>query len=354
MIDIDAKDLAEARRFNRRLAWSPRFRVPNRIGVWLVQSLLALSQLGGDRKLRRAGISAEQRVVRVDGTTVELRLLRPSGPVRGIVLDIHGGGWAIGNARMDDARNAALIQACDVAVVSVDYRLAPGTPLPGLIEDCLAAARWVLGDGLPEYRGLPVVIVGESAGGHLAAATLLGLKAWPDRLRRVAGALLYYGVYDLAGTQSVRQAGRDTLVLHGPGMLEGLRKLTPGMTDADRREPPLSPLYGDLRGLPPALMFVGDIDPLRDDTLEMAERWGAVSEVELHLLPEAAHGFIQFELSLASKVIARSHAWVRSQLDRAAAHTAGCASGFSFDSQSAATSATSMQPATRATTPGQP
>ncbi|MDB5413173.1 MAG: esterase [Rubritepida sp.] len=317
MISIDEDDLAEVRRLNRKLARSPRFHISNRLGAWFIQSLLRLSQIGGNAALKRAGLTVETRVVTVDGASASVRILRGQGPVNGIVLDIHGGGWAIGNARMDDVLNTALIKACNVAVVSVDYRLAGATPLQGLFDDCLAAARWVLSDGLPEYQGLPVIILGESAGGHLAAATLLALKRWPDLLRRIAGAVLYYGVYDLAGTGSVRRAGPDVLVLDGPNMLKGLRKLTPGMTDAERRERSLSPLYGDLTGLPPAFMVVGEIDPLLDDTVEMAERWRAVNEVELHLLPEAPHGFIHFKTSMAAKVLARSHAWIGSQLDRA-------------------------------------
>lgn len=66
------------------------------------------------------------------------------------------------------------------------------------------------------------------------------------------------------------------------------------MTDAERRQPPISPIYADLAGLPPALMVVGERDPLLDDTLCMAERWGKAADVELHQLPEAPHGFIVF------------------------------------------------------------
>lgn len=69
------------------------------------------------------------------------------------------------------------MKACEVAVVSVDYRLAVSTPVEGLMDDCLSAARWLLGSDCEEFAGLPVIIIGESAGGHLAAATLLRLKA---------------------------------------------------------------------------------------------------------------------------------------------------------------------------------
>jgi acetyl esterase/lipase len=308
MIPIDQSDLAEAVRFNRNLAKAPRFRIRDQFMLILIQSLLQLSQLGGDRRVKKAGLSVETRLVGAGAEKVRGRVLRPAGPVRGVVLDIHGGGWVIGNARMNDAQNIALIKSCDVAVVSVDYRLAGATPVEVLMDDCLVAARWLLGGGMPEYRDLPVFVIGESAGGHLAAATLLRLKQWPNLLGRVAGAVLYYGVYDLSGTDSVRRAGPDTLVLDGTGMLAGLQRLTAGMNDAERRQPPLSPLYGDLSGLPPALMFVGELDPLLDDTLEMAERWREAAQVELHRLPEAPHGFIRFPIAMAAKTLAATHA----------------------------------------------
>lgn len=313
---FDAPALAQARRFNRRLAWAPRFRIRNRLTPQLVQSLLLLSQIGGSARLARAGVKVERRLAHAGGCPVPVRLIRPAGTVRGLVLDLHGGGWVIGNAQMNDRQNVGLMRACDVAVVSVDYRLAVRTPLQGIMDDCLAAARWLLGDGLPEYAGLPVFIIGESAGGHLAAATLLRLQQWPDLLARIAGAVLYYGVYDLTGTPSVRSAGADTLVLDGPGMVPALRLLTPDMSDAQRRAAPFSPLYGALDGLPPALMFAGALDPLRDDTVELAKRWRMVAEVEMQLLPEAPHGLIHFPTRMAAQVLAHSQQWLRARSDR--------------------------------------
>ncbi|MFL1494362.1 alpha/beta hydrolase [Pseudomonas antarctica] len=296
-------ELAEMRRFNKKLAWLPRFKIRNRVTPRVIQALLRVSQ-----SLKSAPAAQTRQV-----SGVPVRILRPAGKAKGVVLDIHGGGWVIGNAQMDDDLNLGMLRACDVAVVSVDYRLAVDTPVEGLMEDCLAAARWLLGD-CPEFADLPVFVVGESAGGHLAVATLLALKQWPDLLRRVSGAVLYYGVYDLTGTPSVRAAGPDTLLLDGPGMVEALRRLTPGLSDEQRRQPPLSPLYGDFTGLPPALMFVGALDPLMDDTVLIAERWGAQAQVEAHLLAESAHGFIHFPVAMAHSVLAYSRAWIGQRL----------------------------------------
>lgn len=292
-------ELNEMRRFNKKLAWMPRFKIRNRVTPRLIQAVLRASQ-----RLKRAPLAETRRV-----DAVPVRILRPSGKPKGVVLDIHGGGWVIGNAQMDDHLNLGMVNACDVAVVSVDYRLAVDTPVEGLMEDCLTAARWVL--NAEEFAGLPVIIVGESAGGHLAAATLLALKQWPRLLARVSGALLYYGVYDLAGTPSVRAAGPDTLLLDGPGMVEALRMLTPGLSDAERRQASLSPLYGDFTGLPPALMFVGALDPLKDDTLLIAGRWPGA---QAHLVPEAAHGFIHFPVGIGRGVLVHSRGWISARI----------------------------------------
>ncbi|MGZ0716427.1 alpha/beta hydrolase [Pseudomonas palleroniana] len=289
-------ELAQMRRFNQKLAWMPRFKIRNRVTPRLIQGLLRVSQ-----KLKKAP-KAETLLI----GTVPVRILRPRGQPKGVVLDIHGGGWVIGNAQMDDDLNLGMVNACDVAVVSVDYRLALDTPLEGLMDDCLAAARWLLED-CAQFADLPVIVVGESAGGHLAAATLLALKQWPPLLQRVSGAVLYYGVYDLTGTPSVRTAGPQTLLLDGPGMVEALRRLTPELTDDERRHPRWSPLYGDFAGLPPALMFVGELDPLKDDTLLIAERWPGA---EAHLLPEAAHGFIHFPVDMARDVLGYARQWI--------------------------------------------
>lgn len=295
-------ELAQMRRFNQKLSWMPRFKIRNRVTPRVIQALLQTSQ-----RFKKAPV-VERRLV----GGVPVRIMRPDGAPKGVVLDIHGGGWVIGNAQMNDDLNLGMVRACDVAVVSVDYRLAVNTPVEGLLEDCLTAARWLLADCM-EFAGLPVFFVGESAGGHLAAATLLALKQWPALLERVSGAVLYYGVYDLTGTPSVRAAGPQTLLLDGPGMVAALRLLTPGITDEARRQPPLSPLYGDLSGLPPALMFVGELDPLKDDTLLIAERW---SGAETHLLPESAHGFIHFPLAMADSVLAYSRTWITQHLHR--------------------------------------
>lgn len=311
-LEFAEPELEEMRRFNQKLAWLPRFRTRNRVTPRLIQALLRTSQIVGAKRLLKHGFEAESTVVSADGFSVPVRIIRPQGKPAGVVLDFHGGGWVIGNAQMDDDLNAAMVNTCNVAVVSVDYRLAVNTPVEGLMEDCLCAARWLL--GCEEFADLPVIVVGESAGGHLAAATLLALKHWPDLLQRVSGTVLYYGVYDLTGTASVRAATSETLLLDGPGMVEAFRLLTPNMGDQQRQQAPLSPLYGDFSGLPPALLFAGELDPLRDDTLDIARRWAESAAVEVHLLPCSAHGFIHFPTAMADRVLVHSREWISKRI----------------------------------------
>ncbi len=311
---LDDLVLEQVRRLNRMLAWLPRFRVANRIAPVLVQALLRVSQIGADRRLARRGVRIAHLVAEADGLRVPVRVLRPAGPARAVVLDIHGGGWVLGNPRLDDPHNAALIAACQLAVVAVDYRLLPRAPLQDAMDDCLAAARWLLQGGIGDLEGLPVFVLGESAGAHLAATALLRLRATPGLLARVAGAVLYYGVYDLGGTPRVHAAGPETLVLDGPGLASDLCMLMPGCGERERRAPPYSPLYGELSGLPPALLVGAERDPLCDDTRLLAARWAEAAAVELHVLPEAPHGFLRFPTPLAHIVPARTHAWIRERI----------------------------------------
>ncbi len=102
---------------------------------------------------------------------------RPKTKAKGVVLDFRGG-WVIGNAQMNDHLNISIVKVCDVAVVSVDYRLVVSTPIEGVMQDCLTAARWLLSDDCREFANLPVIVVGESAG--RGSAFIAGNGAWGD------------------------------------------------------------------------------------------------------------------------------------------------------------------------------
>jgi acetyl esterase/lipase len=313
-VAFDDADLAATRRANDFLARMPRLRLQSAIHRNLVQGLLALGDFFGPDLAARAGVAAEERTVASLGRTARVRILRPPGPLHGVHVHIHGGGWTIGNARMDDAMNAALALSIDVAVVSVEYRLIPDFAFTDCIDDCETAARWVLETSKETFGVERMTIGGESAGGHLAAATIIRLRDAGVRFDRVKGAALTYGCYDLEGTEMRRRAGPETLVLHGPTMSRILDKAR-GVTPANRSDPALSPLHNELAGLPPALFVVGTRDPLQEDTDLMYAKWVRQSHnAELLVVPEAAHGFNKQANSTAQKTNAYIRDWIGRQL----------------------------------------
>ena len=249
------------------------------------------------RKAREEGTSisgpvvlsdmAEERAIGGPGGSLTLRAFVPEDP-QGIYLHIHGGGWVLGRAHFQDQRNEEIAKACSAVVISVDYRLAPEYPYPAALDDCEAAALWVARNAMSEYGVDKLVIGGESAGGHLAATTLIRMRDKHD-FTGFSGANLVYGVYDLSMTPSQRNWGDRLLVLSAPIMDWFYDHFVP----ADiRRDPDVSPLYADLSNLPPALFTVGTLDPLLDDTLFMHSRWTAAgNQAELAVYPGGAHGF---------------------------------------------------------------
>src|SRR5205085_970650 len=109
----------------------------------------------------RPPVEAEDRVVRAREREVGVRIFRPAATARGVVLDIHGGGFYLGAASMGDARNAQLRDE-GLAVVSVEYRLAPEHPWPAGPDDCETAARWVLDQAAAEFGSERLLVQGGS------------------------------------------------------------------------------------------------------------------------------------------------------------------------------------------------
>jgi len=252
------------------------------------------------RAARIGGLVESERAVdrTIDGPGGPIRLrtfLPSSGQVDGVMLHLHGGGWIIGETEMMDLLNEIVADSCNVAIVSVDYRLAPEHPYPAGPDDCEAAAVWLLEHAQREYGSDRLLIGGESAGGHLSAITLLRMRDRHQAADRFLGANLVFGVYDVSATPSQRGVGQppgsDILTVEGIEFFAEL--FTPGMTTDERRNPDLSPLHADLHDLPPALFTVGARDLLVDDTLFMASRYAlAGNQTELLVYPESPHGCI--------------------------------------------------------------
>lgn len=192
-----------------------------------------------------------------------------------------------------------LTEMVGCATVSVEYRLGPENAWPACVDDCAAAGRWVLDAAEMRFGTDKIAIGGESAGAHLAATTLLSMKA-EGQLDRFAGALMTYGCYDLAMTPSAANWGARNLILSTPTIDWFAKNLN---VPADQMINPLaSPLYGDLAGMPPALFQCGTYDPLSDDTTFMAARWAqAGGDARTIWYPGGVHAFDYFDTPLAAE-----------------------------------------------------
>lgn len=191
---------------------------------------------------------------------------RPDNAVAGrAVLYLHGGGYVFGSAKSHRGLTFKLAQEARAEVFSLDYRRAPEHPYPAAIEDALAAYRWLLDEGRsPEG----IAVAGDSAGGGLALALMLSAQA--NNLPPPACAILYSPWTDLAATgDSLETNERSDVMFKKIYIAEGAKRYTAG---ADPKAPLISPLYGDLSGLPPILTFVSDAEVLLHDSTRLHEK----------------------------------------------------------------------------------
>lgn len=260
------------------------------------------------------------------GGELPLRIIAPEGQATGAFLHIHGGGWTLGDHDGQDVRLGRLVAETGLAVASVGYRLAPEHPYPAGLDDCEAAALWLLDhrEMLAAEADAPLAIGGDSAGGHLSAATLLRLRDRHGRHGAFGAAVLQYGAYDLSMTPSQRLWGERNLVLSTPIIHWFGEQFLPGVAREDRRDPEISPLYAQLHDLPPAIFTIGTADALLDDSLFMCARWQAAGNLaELRVWPEAPHGFVSLPMTIADHALAAEHAFLCRTLGVGATRDAG-------------------------------
>jgi acetyl esterase len=232
--------------------------------------------------------------------------------IRGVYLHLHGGGWVTGAADQQDPSLWDLAQGASVAVLSVDYRLAPEHPYPAAPDDCEDVAKWLIRHSLERFGTDHLVIGGESAGAHLAVTTLLRLRDREGDVAPFRAANLLFGVYDLTMTPSQRLWGERYLMLSTPLLAWFYNSFVPNSDFELRRHADVSPLYADLSGLPPARFVVGTLDPLLDDSLFLEARWRFASHTRLEVFEEAVHGFTFFPLRIAEKARRSERDFIRS------------------------------------------
>jgi acetyl esterase/lipase len=313
VVTDEADVLAETRAFNANLerelaAHPPTHTVP-------VEEVRRQRRAGAPPFLPPVYLTerAQDLAIRGRGGDIGLRVFAPQQQALGAYLHIHGGGWALSAADMQDPVLVELADATALTVISVDYRLAPEHPYPAGPDDCEDAALWLLREGFEALDVPPLAVIGgDSAGGHLSATTLLRLRDRHGITGAFAAANLIYGAFDLSMTPSQRNWGERELVLSTP-LIEHFEELfLPGLSTAERRDPDISPLYAELDEMPPALFTIGTLDPLVDDTLFMEARWRmAGARTELRVWPEALHGFNGFPLRVSAAARQEQYGFLR-------------------------------------------
>lgn len=175
-----------------------------------------------------------------------------------VVVHFHSGGYLMGSANGYRSFGGFLASATGCRVLMVDYRLAPEHPFPAAIEDALAVYKWLLKDDFDPGK---TMLCGDSAGGGLALVTLQAIR--DEGLPLPAGGISISPLADFthSGESRVINAELDPLVTMD--FIQILGETYCGSVDP--KHPRLSPLFGDWSGLPPLLVFAGEIEMLRDD-----------------------------------------------------------------------------------------
>jgi len=214
--------------------------------------------------------------VQVNGLPAEW-IAAPNASKERVLLYLHGGGYAIGSINTHRDLASRLSRATGVRCLLIGYRLAPEHPHPAAVEDSVAAYRWLLARGT---RPEKIVIGGDSAGGGLTVATLVALRDAGEPLPAAAVCLSPWVDLEGTGESMTTKADIDPMV-----QSEGIQTMAKAyLGDKDPRTPLASPLYADLRGLPPMLIHVGTAEVLLDDSTRLAERARAAG-VDVSLEP---------------------------------------------------------------------
>ena len=200
-----------------------------------------------------------------------------------VILYLHGGGYVMGSINTHRAMIARIARASEAKALALNYRMAPEDPFPTAVDDATAAYRWLLAQG---YKPGKIVISGDSAGGGLTLATLLALRDAGTPLPAAAVPISPWADLEGTGASIETRAAADPMV-DKAGLLR-MAQMYAG--DSDPKNPLISPIYADYKGLPPMLIQVGDAEILLDDSTRVAERARAAGvKVELEAWPEMFH-----------------------------------------------------------------
>jgi acetyl esterase/lipase len=251
----------------------------------------------------------EQRPLKVGG--VEGIEVTVQGDVsKQVILYFHGGVYVIGTAVATVPLVGELVRRTGTRAISLDYRLGPEHPYPAAVDDARAAYEGLLAQGVPPDQ---IALAGESAGAGLVVATLLALRNAGTALPSCGFLMSPYADLTLAGETLATRESLDPVLTPA-----GLRARVPDYVgSADAADPLISPIFGDLRGLPPLLIQVGAHEVLLSDALRLAQR-SALSDIPvvLEVTPGVPHVFQGFAglLDEAGVALDRAAEFVKTHL----------------------------------------
>ena len=242
--------------------------------------------------------------------------LRGSTTPTGAVLYLHGGAYCVGSPATHRSITTRLARLTGTSVFAADYRLAPEHPFPAAIDDAVAAYRGLLAAG---FAPGAIAIVGDSAGGGLALATALRLRELSHPLP--AALVLFSPWVDLGAPDRGSEPAGEVMV-----SLPWVNECALAYLDGkDAADPLASPIHGDLRGLPPTLVQVGQDEVLLQDSRRLHRALAAAAvPVSLQEYPRRWHVFQTNAgvLADADRALAAAAAFICSSMKRAIASRA--------------------------------
>jgi acetyl esterase/lipase len=266
---------------------------------------------GFDEAMARVPVAddVEQRTTALGGVSAIEVTIRGADTV-GVILYFHGGVYVIGSAASTVPLVSDLARRARTKVVTLDYRLAPEHAYPAAVDDALAAYEGLLDRGVDAAR---IALVGESAGGGLAIATLLALRDAGRPRPGCAYLMSPYADLTLSGDSLLEKQAVDPILTP-----DGLRlRVADYVGSGDAADPRISPIFADLTGLPPLLIQVGSHEVLLSDALRLATR-AAIDDVHVRLevVPGVPHVFQGFAAMLdeGDAALARAASFIEEQL----------------------------------------
>ena len=246
------------------------------------------------------------------------RLYSPTAePLRTVTIYVHGGGWTFGSIDTHDGTMRNLAVALRMPVFGIDYRLAPEHPFPAPLDDVLATIAFVEAGGLgTPLPASALAASGDSAGANLALAAMIARRN--AGLPQLASGALFYGCYaPNFTTDSHGKFGNGDYLLSSINMRWYWNNFLG--SEGDQTQTLAVPVKHDLRDLPPLYLSAAGLDPLRDDTFELAARL-ADSGVSFRCdhVPGVVHGCLRMtrELDAARRMIASGADFIVSQLNK--------------------------------------